>query len=278
MIKKTKNIPVSSLLEGFDDAGSPDLKYYAFDWDDNLMFMPTKIILQDSKGVEVPMSTEDYAKYRHVIGKEPFDYKGYSVVGYADSPYRNFRKDGDKQFKIDSMKAKPGPAWSDFIEAVNNGSIFSIITARGHHPDTIKDAIYNLIITNHNGINKDLLVKNLKKYRDIVGLDDKSDLELIREYLDLNKYYPVTFYDGSATANPEKLKVDAMREFISYVKSQANIIGKKLFVKNDISNKFIPSIGFSDDDLKNVETMKKHLEDEPTLKTYYTGQGTKTRF
>jgi hypothetical protein len=278
MIKTKTNIPVSSLLEGFDDAGSPDLKYYAFDWDDNLMFMPTKIILQDSKGAEVPMSTEDYAQYRHVIGKEPFNYKGYEIVGYADSPYRNFRKEGDKEFKIDSMKAKPGPAWSDFIEAINNGSIFSIITARGHHPDTIKDAIYNLIITNHNGVNKDLLVKNLKKYRDIVGLEDKSDSELIREYLDLNKYYPVTFNDSSGTANPEKLKVDAMREFISYVKSQANILGKKLFVKNGISNKFIPSIGFSDDDIKNVETMKTSLKDEPSLKTYYTGQGTKTRF
>jgi hypothetical protein len=278
MIKTKTNIPVSSLLEGFDDAGSPDLKYYAFDWDDNLMFMPTKIILQDSKGAEVPMSTEDYAQYRHVIGKEPFNYKGYEIVGYADSPYRNFRKEGDKQFKIDSMKAKPGPAWSDFIEAINNGSIFSIITARGHHPDTIKDAIYNLIITNHNGVNKDLLIKNLKKYRDIVGLENKSDLELIREYLDLNKYYPVTFRDSLGTANPEKLKVDAMREFISYVKSQANILGKKLFVKNGISNKFIPSIGFSDDDIKNVETMKSSLEDEPALKTYYTGQGTKTRF
>ena len=53
MLKNKKNIPVSSLLEGFDDAGSPDLKYYAFDWDDNLMYMPTKIILEDEKGNEV---------------------------------------------------------------------------------------------------------------------------------------------------------------------------------------------------------------------------------
>ena len=115
MLKNKKNIPVSSLLEGFDDAGSPDLKYYAFDWDDNLMYMPTKIILQDEKGNEVQMSTEDYAKYRHDIGVNDFDYKGHKIVGYANEPYRNFRKEGDKQFKIDSMKAKPGPAWSDFI-------------------------------------------------------------------------------------------------------------------------------------------------------------------
>jgi hypothetical protein len=43
MIRKTKtNIPVSSLLEGFDDAGTPDLKYYAFDWDDNIMYDANK--------------------------------------------------------------------------------------------------------------------------------------------------------------------------------------------------------------------------------------------
>jgi hypothetical protein len=240
--------------------------------------MPTKIILQDEKGNEVQMSTEDYAKYRHDIGVNNFDYKGHKIVGYADEPYRNFRKEGDKQFKIDSMKAKPGPAWSDFIEAVNNGSIFSIITARGHHPDTIKDSIYNLIISNHNGINKDLLVKNLRKYRDLAGMEDKTDMDLIRDYLELNKYYPVSFNDPTGTSNPEQLKVEAMRNFISFVKEQANILGKNLYVKNDISNKFIPTIGFSDDDLKNVEAMKKHLEDEPILKTYYTGKGTKTRF
>ena len=31
--------------EGFDESGNPDSKYYAFDWDDNLMFMPTKIVV-----------------------------------------------------------------------------------------------------------------------------------------------------------------------------------------------------------------------------------------
>ena len=33
------------LREGFDPEGSPDLKYYAFDWDDNIVTMPTQIIV-----------------------------------------------------------------------------------------------------------------------------------------------------------------------------------------------------------------------------------------
>jgi hypothetical protein len=69
-----------------------------------------------------------------------------------------------------------------------------------------------------------------------------------------------------------------MKEFISYVKGQAKELGKKLYVKDDVRNNFIPSIGFSDDDLKNVEVMKKHFEDEPVLKTYSTAGGTKTRY
>jgi hypothetical protein len=278
MLKNKKNNSASSLREGFDDAGTPDLKYYAFDWDDNLMYMPTKIILRDEEGNEVPMSTEDFAEHRHQIGKEEFNYNGHKIVGYADQPYRNFREGGDKQFKIDAMKAKTGPAWSDFVEAINNGSIFSIITARGHNPNTLKDAIYNLIVSDHQGINKELLLKNLRKYRDISGMEDKSDVELIKDYLEMNKYYPVSFLDPTGAGNPEQLKVDAMREFISYVKSQAKELGKKLYLKNDVSNNFVPSIGFSDDDIRNVEVMKKSFEDEPILKNYYTGKGTKTRY
>lgn len=265
------------LIEGFDDLGSPDLKYYAFDWDDNIMFMPTKIMVKDDQGNEIGMSTEDFAEHRHQLGKENFDYKGQTIVGYSDDPFRNFRTAGDKQFKIDAMKAKTGPAWADFVEAVNNGSIFSIITARGHNPQTLKDSVYNLIVSDHNGINKDLLVKNLRKYRDISGMEDKSDMDLIKDYLDMNRFYPVTFGQGSA-ANPEELKVVAMKEFINYVKSQAKELGKKLYVKDDIANKFIPSIGFSDDDLRNVEVMSKHFEDEPVLKTYSTAGGVKSRY
>ena len=51
---------------------------------------------------------------------------------------------------------------------------------------------------------------------------------------------------------------------------------KKAFLKNKVSNNFkLPSIGFSDDDIRNVEKMKSHFEDEPMLKTYSTAGGVK---
>lgn len=268
------------IYEGFRDEKTPDMKYYAFDWDDNIVHMPTKIVLRDSEGDEVGMSTDDFANYRHDIGKKDIDYNGHTIVGYAEDPFRNFRTMGDKDFLIDSMRAKTGPAFDDFKEAINNGSIFAIVTARGHNPNTLKKAVYNYIINNFNGIDKDQLVKNLRKYRSFSGEEDMSDNDLIKTYLALNKYHPVSFGDEQGAKNPEEAKVRAMDEFVDYIKGMASVLNKRAWLKNDIGNKFtpsMPSIGFSDDDPRNVEVMKKHFKDKPDniVKTYSTAGGTK---
>ena len=268
----------NNLREGLDETGTPDMKYYAFDWDDNIMYMPTKIILKDDEGNEVPMSTEDFAEYRMDIGKEPFDYEGHQIVGFADLPFRYFSTTGDKNFIVDSMNAKVGPAWSDFVEAINNGSIFSIVTARGHTPSVMKDAVYNLIVSNYNGIDSNELVRSLEKYRDLADEEQLSKKELIQEYLDLCKFYPVTYGEGSAT-NPEEGKIKALKEFVSHVKHLSSFIRKKAFLKKKIAN-HEPQIGFSDDDLRNVEKVKGHFENEPDniIKTYSTAGGIKKRY
>ena len=270
------------LREGFKEENTPDMKYYAFDWDDNIVHMPTKIMVKTEDGDEVGMSTDDFAEHRHNLGKKPFQYKGDTIVGFGEEPFKNFRTKGDKVFLIDAMRAKEGPAFGDFREAINNGSIFSIITARGHHPETLKQAVYNYIVSGFNGIDKDQLVKNLKKYRTFVGERDMSDDDLIKSYLELNKYHPVTFGEGNA-ANPEELKVRAMEDFVSYIKGMAGILNKRAFIKNDISNNFIPmehSIGFSDDDIRNVEVMNKHFKNKPDniVKTYSTAGGIKQEY
>jgi|TARA_R110000851_G_scaffold308849_1_gene468014 hypothetical protein len=265
------------LQEGFDPEGNPDLKYYAFDWDDNIATMPTQIILLSDEDKEVGMSTEDFADYRGMIGKEPFDYKSKMIVGYADDPYRNFGVQGDNAFIVDSLLAKPGPSWNDFVEAINGGSIFSIITARGHTPSVLREAIYNMIVTNHNGISKESLIDNLKKYRNMTGDEEKDSSIMINDYLDLNRYYPVTYGEGNA-ADPEEGKIKALREFITYVREMSQMIGKKAFLKNDIKNNFVPMIGFSDDDPGNVEKIKafldKEYKDKP-VKMYLTKGGDK---
>jgi hypothetical protein len=269
----------NKIVEGIDEFGAPDEKYYAFDWDDNIVSMPTKIILKDEDGDEVGMSTEDFATYREEIGKEPFEFEGHTIVGFAEDAYKWFGVKGDKQFIVDAMTAKPAAAWPDFVEAINNGSILAIVTARGHTPSVLKEGVYNYIVSNTNGIDSNELVRNLEKYRDLNDEGTTSKREMIREYLDLCKFYPVTHGKGSA-AQVEELKIEALKEFVNYVKEMSNHIQKKAFLKNKISNYFVPKIGFSDDDLKNVESVKKHFEDDPEniIKTYSTKGGIKKEY
>jgi len=276
-LKKIIRRNLNNLREGIEE-GQPDLKYYAFDWDDNIVIMPTQIMLQSEQGGEVGMSTEDFAEYRQKIGKEPFDYNGEMIVGYAEDPYRNFGVQGDKKFIVDSLLAQPGPSWDDFVECINGGSIFAIITARGHTPTVLRDSIYNFIVTNHNGISAESLIQNLKEYRDLSGEVMRDDQLLIKEYLDMCKYHPVTYGEGSAS-NPEEGKIKALREFINYVKYQSQKLGKKVSFTNDVTNNFVPQIGFSDDDPGNIESIKsfleKEYEDESPVKTYLTKGGEK---
>ena len=276
-LKKIIRRNLNNLREGIEE-GQPDLKYYAFDWDDNIVIMPTQIMLQSEQGGEVGMSTEDFAEYRQKIGKEPFDYNGEIIVGYAEDPYRNFGVQGDKKFIVDSLLAQPGPSWDDFVECINGGSIFAIITARGHTPTVLRDSIYNFIVTNHNGISAESLIQNLKEYRDLSGEVMRDDQLLIKEYLDMCKYHPVTYGEGSAS-NPEEGKIKALREFINYVKYQSRKLGQKVSFTNDVTNNFVPQIGFSDDDPGNIESIKsfleKEYEDEKPVKTYLTKGGEK---
>jgi hypothetical protein len=281
-LKKILRHHILQVSEGFDPNRMPDHKYYAFDWDDNVMNMPTKIIVEDDKGNEVEMSTDDFAEYRHELGKKPFTYNGKTIVGYAPEPFRNFRTKGDVAFLKDIMSAGFGPSWNDFVECINGGSIFAIITARGHNPNVLKQAVYKLINNDIGGIDREKLVQSLKDYREIAGEDIKDDDTMIKEYLNMCRFHPVSFGEGSA-ANPEEGKVNALREFISYVKLLSQELGGKVLFKNDIKNNFVvPKIGFSDDDEKNIEKIKDFLNKEfgleQPVQTYLTKSNTKIKY
>ena len=271
-----KHIVKQIINEIIEERKTPVMKYYAFDWDDNLMFMPTKIYLKDDEGNSVGMSTEDFAEYRTDVGKEPFEYEGHTIVSFDKEPFRDFGVLGDKQFLKDAMSSPTGPAWNDFVEAINNGSIFAIVTARGHTPSVLKEGVYRLIKQNKYGLDSNQLAKNLLKYRDLADEEKLSKDQLIRSYLDMCRFHPVSFGEGSAT-NPEQGKINAMEEFVSYVRNLSHSLQQKAFMKNKISNYFTPFIGFSDDDVRNVETMKKHFDkkEDNILKTYLTAGGEK---
>jgi hypothetical protein len=58
------------------------------------------------------------------------------------------------------------------------------------------------------------------------------------------------------------------------------IFKRKHYFKNKISNYFIPKVGFSDDDVRNVDVVKKHFEQDPEniIKTYSTAGGIKKEY
>ena len=238
--------------EGITEKG-PDLKYYAFDWDDNVVFMPTKIMLVDNTGKEVGMSTHAFATYREKIGKEEFPYEGHVIKDYAENPFRNFRVQGDRQFLQDIKVAKTAPAFKDFKECVEGASLFAIITARGHTPTILKEACKEYILSGFNGIETNKVLDSIKQYNQLYGVTkEMSPEELVDDYLDKCKFHPVSFGGGSA-ASPEQLKVEALNDFIEYVNVQAKSIRKHATKGAKIQ------IGFSDDDKKNIETMIAHF-------------------
>jgi hypothetical protein len=267
-----------NLFEDFNDIGTPDMKYYAFDWDDNIVYMPTEIILIDDVGDEVGMSTHDFAKYRGEIGQTEFKYRGATIVNYADLPFRQFTVTGDEDFLSDVLIAKKGPAFDDFKEAINNGSIFSIITARGHNPETLKKGVKIYINNGFHGIDEQKLIKNLQKYRDLVSPENQYD-DIIDEYLDMCRFYPVSFGSGSA-ANPEIEKVKALNEFYDYCEEMSEKIKKAFYFKNDMFGEkgdiLNFTIGFSDDDPKNIEVMKDKVN-RKGLTIYSTNKGEKEK-
>ena len=261
---------ILKVLKEYEEKEIP-MKYYAFDWDDNLMFMPTKIYLVDENGEEVGMGTEDFAEYRTLIGKEPFEYEGHTIENFASEPFRDFKEDGDKKFLRDIMSAElaENAAWPDFVEAINNGSLFAIITARGHNPKTLMLGVKKLIDSNRGGIDSDMLYNSLIKMRKNAGEKPEDKDTEIKKYLLMCRFYPVSYGAGSA-ANPEEAKIIAMNKFKDYVINQAEKLNIRLSkkIENEIGNKFIPMIGFSDDDPRNIRAMSKGIKDVKIFSTH----------
>jgi len=253
-------------VEGIDsETGEPDYKYYAFDWDDNLMYMPTKIFLKAEDGSEVSMTTGDFAKWRGKIDeKKHFKYgpEGKTIVGYAENPFRMFGVKGDKQFLKD-IAAKTTPlatdrSWNKFVEAINGGSYFAIITARGHSPLTLENGVKELIKIGRGGLDKDKLIDSLVAYQKIVDANFEENEETTKQlwisYFENCQFSPVSYGEASASS-PEKAKVKALKEFEDKI--------KKINPEGEFE------LGFSDDDLKNVEVIDKELGDR--IKVIYTG-------
>lgn len=237
------------------DDGKLHLNYYLFDWDDNIVYMPTRIWMEDvNDGTEVSFSTTEFATRRH----DP-------KLKTTETSFREFGDDtGD--FGGDLKKAMQGsmwkgPAFKDFKVAVMTGRLFAIITARGHSEDIMREAVSDFIDQILSKDEYDQMLESLKEFKSIAG--EVSDIKSVkREYLASCRFIGVqnpSVKEKSGAQSVEEGKRMAIRGFVNYVVDNNNkVFGEK-------HKGFDMSFGMSDDDQKNIEAVDGLMREELSL-------------
>jgi len=129
---------------------------FAFDLDDNILKMPTSIVLFEKQtGEPLPVSTDEFAVIRELIGKSGTPWASFSIDPCPEKGSLRFFGDlsieRENHFLKDLKKALEGsphhwqgPAWSDFSLALSDphtAQQTSIITARNHEPSTVFEGL-----------------------------------------------------------------------------------------------------------------------------------------
>lgn len=252
-----------------------ELHYYAFDWDDNILHMPTVIHMDRKVGqnwVPIDVSTSEFAKVRN--DKENYRIRN-NDPNDAFSEFRDFGPRGNQAFLEDVKKAlsekRYGPSWDSFIDCLTDCALFAIITARGHEPESIRGAVEYIIDNVLSENEQFLMYSNCLKEAYIFGVRDidnysriirgpLSEMPLIKNYLDNCSYYGVSSdsfaqeFGQSSASNPEKAKELALDKFVE----TCNEFGHKVGAKS-------VSVGFSDDDPKNVEHVQAFFKEKSAL-------------
>ena len=240
------------------------LLYYAFDWDDNILNMPTKIHMERRVGdnwIPESVSTHKFAQIRN-------DRENWRILDNDPSKaFSEFRDNGPRgigAFYEDvrySCQSKDfGPSWEDFLECLRSACIFAIITARGHESEAIRLGIEWIIDEYLSDDDRYIMYNNLLKFNYFFGDADQmpripkelygrgrfSENILVKNYLDECPLIGVAApsREGSSL-EPEQAKKIALLEFKDKVNRWAKGLGVKAVV------------GFSDDDIRNVRSIEE---------------------
>lgn len=134
--------------------------FYFFDFDDNIVFLATTILVfHKESGHELPLSSADWARFHHTIGKMGGPFQDYEIrFDDRSGSFRHFRDHEEHELirlgrksqlfveDIGAVLGVPdlqwkGPSWECFYHATFNQRPVSLITARGHHPETLKAGV-----------------------------------------------------------------------------------------------------------------------------------------
>lgn len=254
-----------------------------FDWDDNIIFMPTKIIFfakdLNNQIQELAVSTEGFAHCRSHVGVHSFimsfkniegtlvqcekgtagsieiDLINYQVIYENDESFREFRDHDSINYFMDDLKMalahkKFGPSFNDFVECCNNEEAVKnvkIITARGQSPATIHEGLRYLQAQGY--------IKHIPMLKNIYPVSYKGP-ELDDKYKAL-------------ASSPQEAKMKVLAEVLDYMSE----------------HHMGATFGFSDDDKKTHDFTESFIKAEIEknrwsniqINLYFTGNKTKQR-
>lgn len=244
------------------------LRLYGFDWDDNILRMPTKIKMDQKVGKRwkpIEVSTERFAEIRTNPDYRPRNNNPKEAFIDFTLP-DTFLRDSKEAI----LKNKKSPSFNKFKESLIYANPFSIITARGHNPEVLKKGVKMFIHLVLSPEEKEKMLENIVDTLKHEGEFSDDFIEKL-EYLDKNQildlyldekgdYYPVSSPEfgqrfglevSGGAANPEHNKKVALADFISKYDSLIR------------SGKYVnTSLGFSDDDPRNVKAMIEFVKNE----------------
>jgi cytidine deaminase len=152
------SLEISETKRGEDMAKSTeraveDLSFYFFDFDDNIMFVETPILIRNKATHRTKkVSTAEFARIRGLFG-QPGDWQDFELFDdtyshFRDIPTEKMKPKDLQHFVNDVAKAIGGlaedwqrPSWPLFVHACQEQRPMAIITARGHSPETLQAGI-----------------------------------------------------------------------------------------------------------------------------------------
>lgn len=252
-----------------------DYKYYIFDWDDNILHMPTRIHLEKRRpdGTWAPhaVSTSVFS----VIRNDTANYR--PPGGDWSRAFAEFQDEQDvppSRFLRDTRQAisrvveglePPGPSFNTFRRTLREGRLFAIVTARGHAAGTLRQGVRLFMDGVLTPAEREEMLANLRGYRACFdGVTNfGTDEEEIAYYLDLNHYHAVTSpgfrsraaREARAPATAEECKQLAIRDFMEHI--------ARVLQRTAPGGFWRPvSVGFSDDDPANVAAVEEYIRAE----------------
>ena len=255
--------------------GDRDFKYYIFDWDDNILHMPTRIHLEQRQadGAWTPLAVStsvfslirtDTVNYRPPNGRWPDAFIEFQdeTNGTESAFLRDARQAIER---LIHGQEKPAPSFRTFRKTLVEGRLFAIVTARGHASETLKKGVRLFIDLVLTPAEREEMLANLRGYRacfDQAATCDSDDAEL-EYYLNLNHYHAVTSPDFQTwlnraapdTKGAESRKQFAIRAFVEHI---AGMLART----QDGTLRRPISIGFSDDDPGNIAAVQSFIRGE----------------